>query len=193
MKKLLLSYLIFCIGLTSSGQTGYERRTIQILPDSHLEITGDTNISKFKCDFNTKSLERTFDLEYRALENHLNFKNAILKLNNVDFDCGNRAINKDFHVLLKTEKHPQITLELTEIHLYNEYSGNAYTTITIAGKSKDYSLPIDIVKKGAAANYSGNLKLDIRDFDLEPPKKMFGLIVIKDEIEIEFNLAVKIQ
>ncbi|UJH90837.1 YceI family protein [Antarcticibacterium sp. 1MA-6-2] len=191
MKNLLLCLLVFCLGFTGFSQNSYEKKTVRILPDSHLKITGDTNISKFKCDFNTARLERTSSVEYKVHENHIKFSNATLKLENEGFDCGNKAINKDFHSLLKTDKYPQISLELTEIHLYKEKSGKAYVTITIAGNKKDYTLPVEISKKASAANYAGTLKLDIRDFDLEPPKKMFGLIVIKDEIEIDFNLAVK--
>ncbi len=41
------------------------------------------------------------------------------------------------------------------------------------------------------SEFKGILKLDIKDFDLEPPKKLFGMIVVKDEIEINFDLINK--
>lgn len=190
MKRLLLISLILFFTKIGVAQNSFVKGTVQILPDSHLTITGDTNISKFKCDFDTKSLERTRSIELKSFENHINFKNALLKLDNQGFDCGNRAINKDFHELLKTKQYPQIILELTEVHMYDEKSASAYVTITIAGKKKEYTLPIQI-EGSAIKHFAGKLTLDIKDFGLEPPKKMFGLIVIKDEIEINFNLAVK--
>lgn len=191
MKRLMLISLILCFTSFGVAQNNFEKTTVQILPGSHLTITGDTNISKFKCDFDTKSLERTKPIEFKVTDNHINFKNAVLKLDNRGFDCGNRAINKDFHELLKTEQYPEITLELTEVHMYDEKNASAHIKITIAGKKKDYALPIQI-NGTANKSFAGKLSLDIKDFGLEPPKKMFGLIVIKDEIEINFNLAVKI-
>lgn len=77
--------------------------------------------------------------------------------------------------------------------MYDEKRGNAFVTITIAGTKKDYTLLIDINKQSSFQIYAGKLKLNIRDFQLEPHKKMFGLIIIKEEIVIDFNLAVQIQ
>ena len=38
---------------------------------------------------------------------------------------------------------------------------------------------------------NGKLKLNIKDFSLEPPKKMLGLIVVSEIIEINFKLVLK--
>ena len=38
---------------------------------------------------------------------------------------------------------------------------------------------------------SGKLKLNINKFNLKAPKKMLGLIVVSDEIEIIFKLVIK--
>lgn len=188
MKSVLLCCLILCCGTIAFAQNGFENRKIELLPESHLTITGDTNISKFTCDFNTKRLERQQTIKYSEANGRIKFKDAVLTLNNQGFDCGNKAINKDFHDLIQTEKYPEISLELKELMVDNKHAAIAKVTITIAGKSKNYSLPVEIVTSPQQC-VIGKLELNINDFDLKPPKKMFGLIVVKEDIEITFNLT----
>lgn len=190
MRTFLLCCIFLGLGIHGMAQNGLEQKTVHILPNSELTITGDTNISSFTCNFDPSYLEESRKIEFRESDNHISFKNAVLQLKNDGFDCGSKAINRDFHTLLKTSQYPYINLELTEIHLYDEQSANAYVKITIAGKTKNYTLPVTIARSPTSC-FSGKLKLDITDFDLEAPKKMFGLIVIRKEIEIDFNLAVK--
>lgn len=190
MRTLLICCMIFCFISLSPAQNGLEKRKIEILANSELTITGDTNISKFRCEFNTKLLERTVPVIFEENSGHIIFKDAVLSLNNEGFDCGNKAINKDFHELMQTEKYPGISLELLDIRLQSKDLAHANVVIKIAGRQKRYTFPIEI-STTPVNSYRGKLKLNINDFGLKPPKKMFGLIVIKEEIEIDFNLMVK--
>ena len=187
MNRFILHCLVFLFSLKGWTQNGFDSKSIEILQNSELSITGDTNISKFGCNFNTFYLEQCKNVVYHRNGNTINFKNAVLSLRNEGFDCGNKAINKDFNSLLQTKEYPKITLELTEINLYNVNRGNAFVKIIIAGKDKVYLVPVEIIA-GPANRFIGKLKLDIRDFGLQPPKKLLGLIVIKEEIEINFDL-----
>ncbi len=187
MNRFILYCSIFLSSLMGWAQDGFVAKSIEILPNSELSITGDTNINKFGCDFNTFYLEQCKEIIYYKNGNHISFKNATLSLKNEGFDCGNKGINKDFHSLLNTEEYPKITLELTEITLDKADKGKACVKISIAGKEKAYFVPIDII--AAPTNrFIGKLKLNISDFGLQPPKKMLGLIIIKKEIEINFDL-----
>jgi len=190
MKSLMLLCLILCLSPKLLAQNGIEKRTVQILADSELTITGDTNINKFQCGFDTKRLERSKEISFTKQGNNLKFKNAVLVLNNEGFDCGNKAINKDFHSLLRTNEYPTISLEVTELVIQNDSQALAKVDITIAGKNKNYTLPVNIADTPVDC-FTGTLKLDINDFGLKPPKKMFGLIVVKEDIEINFNLTIK--
>lgn len=190
MRSLLLCCIILCFTSICLAQNGVEKRSIEILANSELTITGDTNISKFRCEFDTKLLERTIPVIFEENSGHIIFENAVLSLSNKGFDCGNKAINKDFHHLMKTEKYPEISLELLDIRLQSKKIAHANIIIKMAGRQKRYTFPIDITTT-PVDSYRGKLTLNINDFGLEPPKKMFGLIVIKEDIEIDFNLMVK--
>ena len=60
----------------------------------------------------------------------------------------------------------------------------------MAGIAKSYQIPEELNQEDDL-HIKGILNLDICDFNLEPPKKALGLIVVKNMIEINFDLLVK--
>lgn len=172
------------------AQDGYATKTVNVLPTTRLFIHGEANVKKFSCVFNAHYLNKESEVKYVEENNSIRFKNAVLSLANEGFDCGHSAINKDFHKLLQTKEHPRILIELQKITLLEDKKGRVEVLVTIAGRRKKYTIPIDIVSS-PIDRFVGQLHLNIRDFDLEPPTKMFGLIVIKDEVEITFDLLAR--
>lgn len=169
-------------------------KVIVINPKSELDIVGSSNVNNFKCLFKIENLNKPLSISYRESKHSIHFKKATLVLENTFFDCGGKAINKDFHQLLKTDKNPQILLTLKEIkkkqHAQNTVE--ALVQIHIAGQTKDYIIETQI-NQNEDLFIKGRLKLNIKDFDLKAPKKMLGLVVVSDEIEIIFNLIIEDQ
>lgn len=190
MKTALFYLLLLGFSALSYAQNDFQKKSIQILPESKLTITGDTNINEFLCAYNTSLIPNTGNMKFTGNPEEIRFENAILKLDNKGFDCGNKAINKDFQSLLKSSEYPEIELELKELSFKTTNQAIALITISIAGKQKDYKVPV-IIKENPVAQYAGKLNLDINDFNLILPKKLFGLIVVKEDIEINFNLIVE--
>ncbi|MDT0678672.1 YceI family protein [Autumnicola musiva] len=189
--KMQFLFIVFIFATSACfSQQGFEQQKIRILPESSLNITGDTNISKFNCEFNASLLQGKQTVQLYKSGQNINFKDAVLLLRNEGFDCGNRAINKDFHALMQTEKYPSIKLELKKAVLKDDGDAVARIIIYMAGKRKSYEVPVEIISC-PTPNFKGLLQLNINDFELEPPRKLFGLIVIKEEIEINFNLITK--
>ena len=189
MKTPFFFLLIFFTAGLAIAQIPSHQKTLNILPQSQLLISGDTNISEFSCNFESKMLPSNCAVTFTDKGNAIAFRNAVLVLNNRGFDCGNKQINKDFHALLQTGEHPSIILELKEISLKTATSAVARVNIKIAGKEKLYELPVKVLSTPATC-FEGKLQLDINDFGLEPPKKAFGLIKVKEDIEVSFNLMV---
>ncbi len=191
MKTYLLFFFTIFLSFSGLAQSNLETREIVILPNSSLSIAGTTNINEFECDFNPLSFKNeSFKVHYIDKERALIFKNSILTLENKNFDCGHRKINKDFHELLKTEKHPEIFLKIKKIDLKQEEEATVTLSFTIAGIENDYKFPIEINWENQV-RFEGKLELNIKDFNLEAPTKIFGLIVIDEEIEIDFNLNIQ--
>lgn len=189
MKKIAFVLLVLFTGAMTYAQD-FQKRKATVLPGSDLTIIGDSNIAAFQCEFETSYLEGTQEIGYNQTGNEIRFTGAILSLNNRGFDCGSRGINNDFHDLLKTKEYPKILLEMEKIDLQSPAKAVANVAITIAGIKKYYEVPV-IIKTGVISEFKGFLVINIKDFKLEPPKKLFGMIKVKDEIEIKFDLLVK--
>ncbi|MEH6682089.1 MAG: YceI family protein [Sediminicola sp.] len=192
MKRPIL-YLISFLGLLSFAPTdSAEEKQVEISPESRLVISGSSNVNKFKCGFNAAQLTKPITIEYSKQNGKLLFNKAVLPLYNGYFDCGGRAINRDFMNLLKSSEHPKIQLSLLELQLENLPKGShtAKVSIEIAGMEKSYSISIQCQGTEKLC-VSGKLLVNLNDFDLEAPKKAFGLIVISDVVEIDFDLIIE--
>lgn len=190
MRNLLLFCLLLSFNTSTFAQNDLRDRIVEILPESKLTITGDTNINNFTCMFDTSCLDEQERVRYTRIGSGLQFEQTILRLESSGFDCGNKAINKDFHALIKSSQYPEILLELKEVNLESQEKAKATVLIFIAGKEKEYQVPVEL-SETEVLGIKGILELDINDFDLSPPKKLFGLIVVKDNIQINFDLKVR--
>ncbi|MDO5509686.1 MAG: hypothetical protein Q4F57_03210 [Weeksellaceae bacterium] len=99
------------------------------------------------------------------------------------FDCGNRNINRDFNELIQSSTHPNVVIDVLYI-----YEDMAHMIITIAGKSRTYSAKITHSGQGANIRGRGHIDLKLSDFNLSAPRKMLGLVVIRDDLRIQVDL-----
>ncbi|RIA09132.1 YceI-like domain-containing protein [Flavobacteriaceae bacterium MAR_2010_72] len=188
-------FLLVCIGVAMLAFTSAvfeQKASVLIAPNSELLIKGKTNINTFKCKFNINKIVNPIPLYYEIVDDKMLFHEAKLVLANTCFDCGSNVINKDFRELLKTDEYPEISLKLKEIHKLpkSTTSIKAHVQIRIAGKSRTYTVPLEI-NNDETICASGVLGLNICDFDLVAPKKALGLIVVSEDIEIQFQLNFK--
>ncbi|WP_100612841.1 YceI family protein [Confluentibacter lentus] len=190
MKRILIFItVITALAFTDSfvGST-----SVIIAPNSKLLINVKTNVNSFKCQYDILKLNKPIPIFFKNHGKKISFEKATLILDNVNFDCGGPGINNDFKELLKTKTYPKIFINLREINKDQNNEGliHALVNLEIAGVTKSYTVPVELKDEGTLS-IKGVLALNIRDFNLEPPKKALGLIVVKDVIEINFELAVK--
>lgn len=191
MKKVLI--LISVLTAFSFTDSFVGKTSVMIAPSSKLLIIGKTNVNTFKCDYDIVKLNKPIPVTFKKHGNKIKFEKTTLVLDNVNFDCGGIGINKDFHQLLKTKSHPQVFIKLKEIiNDKNDGLVHALVDLEIAGITKPYTVPVALIED-ENMSIKGVLALNIRDFNLEPPKKAMGMIVVKDVIEINFELAIKQQ
>ena len=88
--------------------------------------------------------------------------------------------------------YPNIKIQLIEINKVSELRDtfNAKVKIHIGSIFNFYEFPVLIVQ-GEVLKVQGELNLNLCDFNIEAPKKMLGLIVVDDEIDVNFNLYLK--
>jgi hypothetical protein len=183
MKKILIFISVLTALSFTDSLVG--RTSVTIAPTSKLFIIGKTNVNSFKCHYDILKINKPIPVAFKKQGDRITFEKTTLVLDNMNFDCGGPGINNDFQELLKTKTYPRVFIKLNEI-VKDRDNGNllqALVDLEIAGVTKSYTVPVTSVK--------GVLALNIRDFNLEPPKKALGMIVVKDVIEINFDLEIK--
>lgn len=179
--------LLVCMSF-NTRDTKEDNLYIKITKESYLSIKGKSNINSFHCDYNTNMLEREVFLNYQKSGSRMLFNDAKLELKNSGFDCGNRMMNKDFHKLLESEKHPQIYFKLLEVIPHQEVF-DARVEIQIAGVTNEYTFAVAL--NNSVECLDGLMCINITDFGLEPPKKMLGAVVVKEDIEVHFKFFIE--
>lgn len=192
MKNVILSFICLLMLGFSTNNSGFKTAEFLIEGNSELGIAGSTNVNEFNCNLIFGIINSKVNTLYQKDSNKIKFQVANLSLANECFDCGSRMMNNDFLEMLKTERYPNIALDLKEIIINpkNPNENIALLNISLAGRSKLYSIWLN-VNQSDKINASGCLKLNLSDFNLVPPKKMLGLVVVDDAIEINLDLKIK--
>lgn len=162
---------------------------VHLTAESFLYIKGTSNINTFTCVYDAKTLSRKIPVTYTKSSDTYYFENVNMQLDNEGFNCGNKMINNDFHDLLQTESFPNIQFQLEQLRMKN-HQMEARVALKIAGIKNHYTVPVKT--NGELAPIEGLLCLNITDFRLTPPKKMMGMIVVREDIEIVFGFDLQI-
>jgi hypothetical protein len=196
MKKILPTLLIpaLCtLPVLTQAQNGKAR----LSDESKLSIKGKSNVNEFSCQSEHELQQDSLDFTYSVQEDTVTVNGVSLSLEIDQFDCGKRAINRDFRSTLKYQEHPFIEIILNELVLADSSEivpQQALVTIKIAGVEQQYSVPLHSFSSSEEQFIvGGNKILYMTDFGLTPPSPMFGLIKVDDELDIQFDLVIRLQ
>ena len=96
---------------------------------------------------------------------------------------------------LKSDEHPNIRFHM-ESYKIKPLSDNAFVveakgTLEIAGVKRGITMEVNGERKDASTLiFEGKQKINMKDYNIEPPSAMFGQIVTGEEVEIAFKLIV---
>ena len=150
---------------------------IIIIDKLEIEILGNSTVGKFSCS-NSFSMNDTIYLNSNV-KNSL--KSEILMSN---FECGNRIMNKDLKTTVKAVKFPKSVVTITNIKSFGT-NYKCSLNFRITDKILSYQ---NLVLKNGKESLEGNVAVNFSDIALEPPTKMGGMIKVKDEFVIHFNM-----
>lgn len=145
-----------------------------------VEINGWTNVNTFKCtNINFKNSPTIYSFTGNQLPN--------LHLQVNDFDCRNRMMTGDFRKTLHSDKYPVLTIKFLN---FTKTSANRFTALVevkMMTVTKKYNIEFSEYKSSLV----GNKRLRFSDFNIVPPKRMGGMVYVKDELDLFFSLAIK--
>lgn len=199
----LFTFLLSFFSLAVNTADSVKDIRIKIEEESFIIIHGKTNVNKFQCRYDELSPGKTINLKLAVSDECMIFENAELNLESKKFDCGNKTMNNDFMDLLKSDQFPFIGIDILCINIgsstfktvpvkLTNKSAVVYTNFKIAGSENEYHIPVDILEKGKKRIYTGEMMINVRDFGIQPPKKMLGMIEVEENILIQFHLVISL-
>ncbi|NDP19652.1 MAG: YceI family protein [Paludibacter sp.] len=169
------------------------------MKNSWLAINGTSNIFAFKLYHGgEKLLGKRIITTVTQNHNKLYLSENQLSIDVKNFTSDNRMALRDFLKLIKSDAFPTLDVQLNYIEtvpgvekeIYSK--GKAFLSITITGVTKPYNILVSSSRHGEYISVDGSKKINIRDFGLEPPVEMFGLIKVSEWITINFHMVCKL-
>ncbi len=106
---------------------------------------------------------------------------------------GKKAMDKNTYKALKTDDYENITFQIIKVDniskkVDKKFSVKALGDLTITGVKKQISINFDVDASSAKSIIlTGEKTLKMTDFNIEPPKALFGTITTGNEITIKFK------
>lgn len=150
---------------------------IIIIDKIEIEILGNSTVGKYNC-VNPHPYRDTIYLNSTT-------KNSLKsEISMSNFECGNKIMNKDLKTTVKAVKFPKSTVTITNIKPFGT-NFKCSLNFRITDKTLSYQ---NLVLKNTKENLEGTVAVKFSDIGLEPPTKMGGIIKVKNEFVIHFNL-----
>lgn len=176
--------IIAVLILLSFGFTKNQTK-VKITNKSEVTIKGKSNVNSFECKYNSDFIENDLHVSVTRNNSKIVLDGAKIAIKSTGFDCAHKMITKDFKSILKAEEYPYIVINVKELNAVKE-NITAKLNVKIAGIEREYLVPVTYNQ--TTNNVKGQLKLNIKDFKLKSPKKLLGMVVVNDNVEINFNL-----
>lgn len=156
-----------------------------VIQGQRVAVSGQTSVGGFRCVFDNETRADAIAVQGGS------GNGATLLLLSIpvkEFGCGNFLLNRDFQKTLQVDDHPMIIVDVLQL----EFNGKVYIgkiDLTIAGLKKS----LDNVtfynhtdKEGGMLR--ADLKLNMSEWGLTPPKRFGGLIKIEEQLGIVVDL-----
>jgi hypothetical protein len=192
----VLGVLGMTAGPTASAQSQHKRLTVH--PKSQFWIQGKATTHAFTCQVEKVDGQARIPAAQDSIPREANDEQTTVVVNVPvrTFDCGNRVMTKDLKETLKMEKHPDIRFELIDARVGTPVDTSeqwrpveVLGALTVAGTKRVTNLSaLGRAIDDNRFRIRGCHPLQMTHFNIEPPTKAFGLIKVKDRIEVQFDL-----
>ncbi len=91
----------------------------------------------------------------------------------------------DFRKTLQSDKFPNLTIKFLEFKKTSATKFQAVVEVKMMTVSRNYNIDFTYYKNSLV----GNKRLKFSDFQIVPPRRMGGMVYVKDELDLVFSLS----
>lgn len=186
-KKISTGILSLVVLLTMSFNSIQAQEFDLINGESSLKIMGTSSIH----DWHEVAESQSGKINFNNLEAG-QIEQITINIVAESIKSGKRGMDKNTYEALKTDKYKTISFRLTEVKkTVSKGNGlfdvNAIGDLTIAGVKKTIPLDFTVTITGSKIKLTGEKKIKMTEFNIDPPTALFGTITTGDELTIEFS------
>jgi hypothetical protein len=111
---------------------------------------------------------------------------ATLRVPVKSFVCPEEEMKQHLLDAMKPDQHPEIVYELEKYQAAGKQM-QATGKLTIGGVTLPAEFPITLDQSSDGVHFSGETRIDMTKFGIDPPVVMLGLLKVRPLIHIEFN------
>ncbi|WP_369047626.1 YceI family protein [Tenacibaculum sp. UWU-22] len=188
MKKTITILILLLATNILFSQKTVSKKELTITFPSKVLIKGTSTLHNWESTVEKPSVTMVLN----DVDDTKNIESLNVSITSTNIKSGKRLMDKLTYEALKSDEYPHITFVFKKGKLIKENNSEVDIelngNLTIAGVTKNVSVPTNINKKGTNIYLKGVYKLKMTDYGVTPPKALFGTIKTGDEITIDFNL-----
>ena len=158
---------------------------------SNLKVEGTSNIHDW--EISAKEMQGTLKAQIED--------GQLVQIDQLDFavvaeslKSGKGGMDKNTYKALNTDKYKTVSYQLQKVNnldCTSKTECKVTTTgfLTIAGTKKQVEMVFDAKVSGDKIVLTGNKKIKMTEFKVDPPTAMFGTITTGDEVNVKFQAA----
>ncbi len=187
MRRFILFTVIIALGATANLLA---QETYRLTPaNSSVVVLGTSSLHDWEMTAKNITANLTVDKDGSAINNIDNVYFAV-KSDNIVSE--NSIMDNKAHDALRAEKYPTISFRMKSVNQLvsagGKIKGSLTGDVTIAGVSKNITLPFEGTLMGNSFKVTGSKSLKMSDFNIKPPTAMLGTLKTGDDIKINFKL-----
>jgi hypothetical protein len=190
-----VAILIAILSVSGSPESAIKKSTIRwaVQRSSSLHIAGKTNVAGFGCTFQGYDQMDTITYQENDDPNQVVPLKGSLQIDINKFDCHNKYLTSDFRKILKANEHPKLLIRFIAFERIPSFERGkdvlrGWVDIDLAGVCRRFEILYGLEKSGALVQLNSTRSFCFSDFNLTPPKKLGGMIKVKDDFQIQFKL-----
>ena len=198
MKIFLFCILIFITSAFRIHPNSILIHRLIVLPESQLAIDGKTNVNTFKCAIPRYIGSDTLVLHEGGQNIRPVFVKGAVSLDATSFDCGTAMMTSDFRKTINSNSYPMIVIDFISFERTPNYSKKeekfkGIVKISLSGVTKLFEMNCLIeVNPSGLIHLMGEREFTFGDFNLNPPKRMLGLVKVEQQLKVSFHLILQL-